>query len=320
VEALVQYTGASSRTWTPIFGANAHPESFFVGKRRDTDELAIYISGLGSYVVSSHGLFDGQERHLALLFDDVADEFRVFVDRVLIGTPTGVTGTLTSTSDLLIGGVAHTTDERWEGWIGPHRVTTQALKSEAFLGNDGEPVAPRTNRAPTISGTPNTALVVNNPWSFKPTASDPDGDTLTFSITGQPGWASFDSKTGKLSGTPSTAGSHGPITITASDGRSSTSLNAFTLKVDAPTLGTATVSWTPPAQRTDGSALTDLAGYRVYYGKGSGSLTHVININNVGQTSQHIENLDSGTWYFAVTAYCSKGLESPKSEIGSKKI
>jgi hypothetical protein len=40
-------------------------------------------------------LFDGQERHLALVFDDVADEFRVFVDHVLIGTRTGVTGSLT---------------------------------------------------------------------------------------------------------------------------------------------------------------------------------------------------------------------------------
>jgi hypothetical protein len=43
VEAIVQYTGTSSRTWTPIFGANADPESFFVGKRRDTDELNIYM-------------------------------------------------------------------------------------------------------------------------------------------------------------------------------------------------------------------------------------------------------------------------------------
>jgi hypothetical protein len=322
-EAMIQYTGTSSRTWSPIFGAShqgnyQQSESFFIGKDRENDRLNVNLGGLDYFKVDSSRLFDGQERHLALVFDQKAQEIRIFVDQVLIHRRSGVTGPLTGASELLIGAVGHTTDERWIGWIGPARVTAQALEPTKFLTVG--PVAPRPNSAPTISGTPTTTLVVGNPWSFTPTASDPDGDTLTFSITGQPSWASFDSKTGQLSGTPSTAGSHGPITITASDGKSSTSLKAFTLRVDAPTLGTATVSWQPPTQRTDGSALTDLAGYRVYYGKSSGSLTHVININNVGQTSQHIENLDSGTWYFAVTAYCSKGLESPKSEIGSKKI
>jgi hypothetical protein len=322
-EAIIQYTGTNSRTWSPIFGAShqgnyQQSESFFIGKDRENDRLNVNLGGLDFYKVDSAGLFDGQERHLALVFDQSAQEIRIFVDQVLIHTRRGVTGPLTGASELLVGAAGHSTDERWIGWVGPARATGQALEPPQFL--TAGPVAPRPNSAPTISGTPTTTLVVNNPWSFTPTASDPDGDTLTFSITGEPSWASFDSKTGTLSGTPSTAGSHGPITITVSDGKASSSLKAFTLRVDAPTLGTATVSWEPPTRRTDGSALTDLAGYRVYYGKSSGSLTHVINIDKVGQTSQHIENLDAGTWYFAVTAYCSKGLESPKSEIGSKKI
>jgi hypothetical protein len=83
---------------------------------------------------------------------------------------------------------------------------------------------------------------------------------------------------------------------------------------------TAIVSWTPPVQRTDGSALTDLAGYRVYYGKGLNSLTQIIDIRNVGQTSQFIDNLDTGTWYFAVTAYTNDGLESEMSNLGAKRI
>jgi hypothetical protein len=325
VEAMVQYTGTSSRTWAPIFGASHGPsysgsESFFIGKERHDDRLNINIGGLAYFIRSSGGLFDGKERHLALVFDDVADEIRIFVDQVLIDRRTGVTGLLTTTSDLLIAGVGHTTDERWVGWIGPHRITKQALKSEEFLGTDGEPVAPRPNRAPTISGTPQTALVAHNPWSFKPTASDTDGDKLTFSIERQPEWASFNTQTGEISGTPGAKGTHPDIVITASDGRAETSLSAFTLQVDEPTLGTATVSWEPPTTRTDGSALTDLAGYRVYYGKDRTSLTHVVPITEVGQTRQFIGNLDTGTWYFAVTAICSQGLESLKSEIGSKTI
>jgi hypothetical protein len=83
---------------------------------------------------------------------------------------------------------------------------------------------------------------------------------------------------------------------------------------------TAIVSWTPPVQRTDGSALTDLAGYRIYYGKGLNSLTQIIDITNAGQTSQFIDNLDTGTWYFAVTAYTNDGLESEMSNLGAKRI
>jgi hypothetical protein len=322
-EAMIQYTGTTSRTWTPIFGASyqgnyQQSESFFIGKDRENGQLNVNLGGLDYFKIDSAGLFDGREHHLALVFDQNATEIRIFVDQVLIHRRSGVTGPLTGASELLIGAVGHTTAERWIGWIGPTRVTGHALEPAEFL--TAGPVAPRPNSAPTISGTPTTALVVGNPWSFTPTASDPDGDALTFSITGKPSWASLDSKTGQISGTPTATGSHGPITITVSDGKDSASLKAFTLQVAEPTLGTATVSWTPPTQRTDGSALTDLAGYRVHYGKDAASLTHVVEITNVGQTNQHIENLDVGTWYFAVTAYCSKGLESPKSEIGSKKI
>ena len=183
-----------------------------------------------------------------------------------------------------------------------------------------EPIYYKPNAAPVISGTPTTALVAGQPWSFAPDASDPDGDGLTFSIDVLPDWAEFDAMTGQMSGTPMQAGSYGPITITVSDHMDSASLHAFTLQVDAPTLGTAIVSWQPPLQRTDGSALTDLAGYRVYYGEDPNNLSHTIVIDSVGQTEQFIDNLEASTWYFAVTAVDSKGLESPKSEIGSKTI
>lgn len=171
-----------------------------------------------------------------------------------------------------------------------------------------------------ISGTPDTALVVGSPWSFQPTVNDPNGPKLTFTVQGQPAWASFDASTGRLAGTPMTAGAYGPVTITASDGSQHTSLAPFTLQVADYTYGSATVSWTPPTERTDGSPLTNLAGYKVYYGKDSTSLTHTVNVKNAGQTSHYVENLDAGTWYFAVTAYCSGGEESARSSLASKTI
>jgi hypothetical protein len=171
-----------------------------------------------------------------------------------------------------------------------------------------------------ISGTPDNVIVVGTSWSFQPEAYHRDGATLSFSIQGKPAWASFSSSTGRLSGTPTSSGSFGPITITASDGKSHASLESFTLYAVQPGGGYAIVAWTPPTERTDGSALTDLAGYKIYYGKKSSSLTHVFNVKSAGLTSHLVENLDAGTWYFAVTAYDTKGLESARSATQSKTI
>ena len=87
-----------------------------------------------------------------------------------------------------------------------------------------------------------------------------------------------------------------------------------------PTLGTATLTWSRPSKRASGSELEDLAGYRIYYGKDENNLTRLLDINDAEQRKLLVENLESGTWYFAVTAYCSKGIESEKSNIGSKMI
>jgi hypothetical protein len=110
------------------------------------------------------------------------------------------------------------------------------------------------------------------------------------------------------------------LAITGCDGGSYADSGDRGLSHSDSTSQTAIVSWTPPVQRTDGSALTDLAGYRVYYGKGLNSLTQIIDITNAGQTSQFIDNLDTGTWYFAVTAYTMDGLESEMSNLGAKRI
>jgi hypothetical protein len=76
-----------------------------------------------------------------------------------------------------------------------------------------------TNHAPVISGAASQSVAADDAYSFTPTASDPDSDTLTFSASGLPGWASFDTATGRVSGTPSNAHvGTSNITITASDG------------------------------------------------------------------------------------------------------
>src|SRR4051812_29460493 len=61
------------------------------------------------------------------------------------------------------------------------------------------------NLPPIIAGTPVTTLAAGSFYSFTPAAGDPDGDALTFSATNVPSWATFNSATGALTGTPAEA-------------------------------------------------------------------------------------------------------------------
>ena len=178
------------------------------------------------------------------------------------------------------------------------------------------------NRAPTISGTPPTSAQEGQPYSFTPSASDPDGDTLTFSITNNPAWASFSTTTGALTGTPpaGSSGSYSNIRITVSDGEATATLPAFSINVQQASNGSVTLSWQAPDSRTDGSTLTNLAGYRIKYGTTSGSYPNVIVLNNPGLTSYVVENLPAATYYFVMSAVDSAGVESANTNPVSKTI
>jgi hypothetical protein len=78
-----------------------------------------------------------------------------------------------------------------------------------------------------------------------------------------------------------------------------------------------TVSWVAPTENTDGTPLTDLAGFRIYCGADPSSLTVQTSIMNPSIDTYVIESLSGGTWYFAVTALDASGNESTLSEITS---
>jgi len=180
-----------------------------------------------------------------------------------------------------------------------------------------------TNQPPTISGTPPTSVKAGSAYAFTPTAKDPEGKTLTFSITNKPAWATFSTTTGKLSGTPSSAqtGTYSNIGIKVSDGSLTASLPAFAIVVSSTTTtGSATLSWTPPTRNTDGSTLTNLAGYRIVYGNSPGSLNKTVQVANPGTSRYVVDNLATGTWYFSVRAYSTSGAESNTSNTASKTV
>ena len=178
------------------------------------------------------------------------------------------------------------------------------------------------NQAPTISGTPLGAVVQGTAYAFTPTASDPDGNTLSFSVTNLPTWASFNATTGRLSGTPTSAqvGTYSNIRISVSDGTATTNLATFSIQVVATATGSATLTWTPPTQNTDGSPLSNLAGYKVYWGTQQGNYSNSVTIANPGLATYVVNQLTPARWYFAVTAYSATGVESGYSNAVSKTI
>ncbi len=119
-------------------------------------------------------------------------------------------------------------------------------------------------------------------------------------------------------------GTYANVVITVTDGRSTATLPAFTISVVSPpngsTAGTATLSWAPPTTNTDGTPITDLAGYTIDFGASPSALNQSINITTPSSTTYTVQNLTAGTWYFAVAAYTSSGSQSALSNIVSKTI
>jgi len=84
--------------------------------------------------------------------------------------------------------------------------------------------------------------------------------------------------------------------------------------------GTATLHWVVPTENTNGTALTDLAGVRIYYGTSASNLSQMVQMASTSQTSYTVSNLTAGVWYFASRAYTTTGVQSALSSVVSKSI
>ena len=176
-----------------------------------------------------------------------------------------------------------------------------------------------------ISGSPPTSVAAGTLFSFTPTVSISRWRRPSFTIANKPAWASFSASTGTLSGTPATSniGTTSGIGIKVTDGRTWAQLPPFSITVTGTvptTSGAATLTWLPPTQNSDGSALTNLAGYEVDYGTAANALNKTLTVGNPAQSSMTVSNLASGTWYFAVKAYTNSGVKSALSTVASKSI
>lgn len=96
-----------------------------------------------------------------------------------------------------------------------------------------------------------------------------------------------------------------------------TSVKATVAVVDAAASGMANLSWDAPTSNINGTPITPLKGYTIYYGNSEGSMAQSLVVSGAATTSAEITGLGSGTWYFAVTADAADGTLSAKSNIGS---
>jgi hypothetical protein len=105
----------------------------------------------------------------------------------------------------------------------------------------------------------------------------------------------------------------------ACTGAGGTDNKTTTVTVAAAVNGSATLSWKAPTTNTDGTPVTPLSGFTIYYGTSSGALSHSISASATA-TSYEISGLAPGTWYFAIAADAKDGSHSAMSNIGSKTI
>ena len=218
-------------------------------------------------------------------------------------------------------------------------------------------VSQKSNTPPAIGGIPLAMINANSFYSFQPVVSDPDNDTLTFSVANKPLWASFSITTGELFGTPSNSdeGTFTDIVISVSDGKDSASLSAFSITVavtqSAPVISGSpstavyedtSYSFTPTANDADGDMLTySIVNKPAWasFDTTTGELAGVPGSVNVGTTNNIVISVTDGfsdpvsLASFSITVESSSAILSwtppttrsdltplPYSEIGGYKV
>ena len=182
-------------------------------------------------------------------------------------------------------------------------------------------VATAANSPPVIYGVPPTSVQAGNRYEFRPNASDPDGQIPTFAIQNLPRWASFDTASGTLAGTPSNsdAAVYSNIVISASDGVATSSLSPFSITVVATnslpiisgapatsaTVGVA-YSFVPNASDPDGQTLTFAILNKpswAQFNSSTGRLYGTPASSNVGSTSGIVISVSDGRDSVALPAF-----------------
>jgi hypothetical protein len=106
----------------------------------------------------------------------------------------------------------------------------------------------------------------------------------------------------------------------STEGGASVSDTSSASSLSVATADSVTLSWSAPTENTNGSALTNLTGYIIYYGPSASAMTQTIDINTVGMLTYVVDNLSAGTWYFQIVEVNAAGVQSNPSVTVSVSI
>ena len=120
------------------------------------------------------------------------------------------------------------------------------------------------NRAPVLAAIANQTGVVGTASTLAVSATDADGDSLTYSATGLPAGMAINATTGAISGTPTTAATYSS-TVTVNDGKGGTASQAFSWTVTATAVApTARYARLEAISEVNGNQLTTMAEFNLF--------------------------------------------------------
>lgn len=171
---------------------------------------------------------------------------------------------------------------------------------------DREPVQPQPA---DDTADPDPAAEASVSLSASSTAvASGDAVTLTWSsdnadaCSASGGWSGVRETEGSLAVGPLTESTTFTLTCSGDGG------NAMAM-LSVSVLGVVSLAWQAPTENVDGTPLTDLAGYRIFYGEQSRSYTEELALTDAAATD-HSLTLPSGYYYFALTAVDAAGNQS----------
>ncbi len=193
--------------------------------------------------------------------------------------------------------------------------TDQRNSGPSQQSGTGDPVAARTATQTTGSGNAadsGEATELDITLTSNESAVN-SGEVATLSWTSQ--GADTCDASGGWTGSKATSGSEAtaPITVSTTYTLTCSGLlgNAVAM-IEVAANGVLSISWQPPTENVDGSPLTDLSGYNIYYGMTPGDYSDQVNVGNPSATDFSV-TLASGEYYIAMTALDIDGNESALS-------
>ncbi|MCK6510087.1 putative Ig domain-containing protein [Myxococcota bacterium] len=197
-----------------------------------TFEITVSAGGLPEFTITPPGEIKQVAQGGSISFDVKATD----PDGNGINTFTFNAGLATFCTGTKVG------SDLWKITCAPNATQTATNYNLLFTATDKDGI-PKTatktiqirvveNRAPVVTAIPNQNIDEKKAWTYNVQASDPDGDTLTYSMSGLPAGATINPTTGQISWTPTQAdvGTY-TVTVTVSDGKGGTTTVTFTVTV-----------------------------------------------------------------------------------------